>query len=53
MIVTGPCELLVMYNRHYTSLIVWLVTGPCELLVMYNNKIRFVIRKGLQDPVNF
>ena len=34
--VTGPCELLVMYNLKPTEQIIYAVTGPCELLVMYN-----------------
>ena len=35
-IVTGPCELLVMYNWILTKATITQVTGPCELLVMYN-----------------
>ena len=34
--VTGPCELLVMYNEHEWQNDEDEVTGPCELLVMYN-----------------
>ena len=36
--VTGPCELLVMYNGIVYVLTSSPVTGPCELLVMYNEK---------------
>ena len=36
MQVTGPCELLVMYNFTECERRHRMVTGPCELLVMYN-----------------
>ena len=36
ILVTGPCEFLVMYDLKMDLLILLMVTGPCEFLVMYD-----------------
>ena len=51
--VTGPCELLVMYNKYISKMVMQYVTGPCELLVMYNDIMGYRTKNELQDPVNF
>ena len=36
LVVTGPCEFLVMYDLVSFILLLQMVTGPCEFLVMYD-----------------
>ena len=53
IIVTGPCEFLVMYDIWNGNRIRNIVTGPCEFLVMYDIYEEIVEEQPLQDPVNF
>ena len=36
ILVTGPCEFLVMYDLQIHMVCHKMVTGPCEFLVMYD-----------------
>ena len=36
LVVTGPCEFLVMYDYQLDLRATNQVTGPCEFLVMYD-----------------
>ena len=53
LLVTGPCEFLVMYDETRLFRFIATVTGPCEFLVMYDFNNYTLIGLTLQDPVNF
>ena len=53
MVVTGPCEFLVMYGWPKVVCQQAIVTGPCEFLVMYGYACATIFRSPVTGPCEF